>query len=154
MTHKRTGQEVRALLSHERPWLFRLALAITGRRDMAEDVAQETLLRAMRSLPALQSADEPKAWLRVTLVRCAMTALAAKKPSSEAESAVAPDPTESIAVRQTLDRLDPVDRAVLALSHFEGLSYAEISQALDIPIGTVGSRLHAAREAFRKEWRK
>ena len=57
-----------------------------------------------------------------------------------------------MAVRHALSRLAPKDRALLALAHMEGLSYAELSDTLGIPSGTVGSRLHAAREAFRKEW--
>lgn len=154
LTAKRTTTEVDALLRDARPWLYRLALAITAQSDAAEDVAQEALVRAMRSREKLRGVDEPTAWLRKVAVRCALTALSRAPSAPETDRAVVRDPTESIAVRQTLQRLDPTDRAVLALAHFEGLSYAEIAAALEVPIGTVGSRLHSAREAFRKEWQK
>lgn len=150
----RTAAEIEELLRDVRPWLYRLALAITAQPDLAEDAAQEALLRATRSVRALQRADEPKAWLRKTTVRCALTALSKVRPAFTGEKVVADDPTEALAVRETLGRLEINDRVILALAHFEELSYAEIASALEIPVGTVGSRLFAAREAFRKEWRK
>ena len=90
----------------------------------------------------------------MVVVRCAMTALSQATTHATIDGAVDEDPTNALAVRQTLNRLEPSERAILALSHFEELSYAEIGKALDIPVGTVASRLHAARESFRKEWRK
>jgi len=154
MNPTRTTAEVDALLRDLRPWLYRLALAITARPDLAEDAAQEALIRGARSRDKLRQVDEPRAWMRRVVVRCAVDALTAGPTQPETTGTAYADPTESIAVRQTLERLDPNDRAVLALAHFEGLSYAEIAAALEIPSGTVGSRLHAAKEAFRKEWRK
>ena len=150
----RTTAEVEALLRDARPWIYRLALAITANPEAAEDVAQEALIRAARSTDKLRSVDEPRAWLRTVVVRCAITSLKKSAVTETIASSADVDPTESLAVRETLSRLDPTDRAILALSHFEELSYAEIGKALDIPVGTVASRLHAAREAFRKEWRK
>jgi len=150
----RSAAEIEELLRDVRPWLYRLALAITAHPDLAEDAAQEALLRATKSVRTLQRADEPKAWLRKTTVRCALTAISRVRPPASGDQLVQDDPTEALAVRQTLNRLELNDRVILALAHFEELSYAEIASALEIPIGTVGSRLFAAREAFRKEWRK
>ena len=151
---KRTAAEVEAILRDARPWLYRLALAISAKPDLAEDITQDALIRAAKSSEKLRSVTEPHAWLRTVLVRCAVTALGRIPPVPEVEGVVATDPTESLAVQGTLSRLNPADRALLALAHFEELSYAEIGAALDIPVGTVASRLHAARDAFRKEWRK
>jgi len=153
-TARRSIAEVDAILRDARPWLYRLALAVTARPDTAEDVTQEALVRAARSREKLQAVDEPRAWLRTVVVRCAVTALGCATSEAVLENTVEADPTDALAVRHTLSRLDPTDRAVLALAHFEELTYAEIGQVLDIPVGTVASRLHAAREAFRKEWRK
>ncbi len=154
MSAKRTAAEVDALLRDARPWLYRLALAVTARPEAAEDATQEALVRATRSQEKLRSVDEPRAWLRKVVVRCAIDAHPRTPETFDPDYPVAHDPTEAIAVRQTLRRLDATDRAVLALAHFEGLSYAEIALALEIPVGTVGSRLHSAREAFREEWSK
>ena len=150
----RSTAEVESRLRDARPWIYRLALAITASPEAAEDVAQEALIRAARSTDKLKSVEEPKAWLRTVVVRCAITSLKKTALPEKVTSSTEVDPTESLAVRETLSRLDSTDRAVLALAHFEELSYAEIGQALEIPVGTVASRLHAAREAFRKEWRK
>ena len=153
--HQRTERDVDALISESRAWLYRLALAIVASSDAAEDAVQETLLRASKSRGKLRDVDDPKAWLRQVLVRRAITQLQSRKhvPLLEAEE-VGSDQAEVVAVRATLNRLQPVERAMLALWHFEGLSYEEMARMLDIPVGTVGSRLSAAREAFRKEWAK
>jgi len=154
LTVKRTNAEIDTLLRDARPWLYRLALAITARADTAEDVAQEALIRAARSREKLRSVTEPKAWLRTIVVRCAISSLGQPAAAAQADKPVNDDPTEAMAVRLTLNRLDATDRAVLALAHFEDLTYEEIGQVLNIPVGTVASRLHTAREAFRKEWKK
>jgi len=151
---RRSHAAVDVLLRDARPTMYRLALAIVGRPDTAEDVTQEALIRASRSREKLRTVAEPAAWLRAIVVRCALTALARPRFDSQQDVASDADPTEAMAVRMTLERLNPIDRAVLALVHFEGLTYGEIALALDIPVGTVASRLHNAREAFRKEWRK
>lgn len=132
--------------------MFRLALAIVGAADLAEDAAQDALVRAARNRHKLGGVDDPHAWLRRVVVRCSLTVLGERSRVADvSEAAVAPCETD-VAVRDALSRLKPRDRALLALVHFEGLGYAEIADVLGIPIGTVGSRLHAAREAFRKEW--
>ena len=153
MSDLRTRAEVEALLIAQRPWLFRLGLAILGTHDAAEDAAQETLFRAARSHAKLAAADDPRAWLRRVLVRCALDLLATRPAPPLPEDARSSGNLErEVAVRHTLARMAPEDRVLLALAHMEGLSYAELSETLGIPSGTVGSRLHAAREAFRKEW--
>ena len=151
--HERTDSEIDALLADSRPWLYRLALAIVSRSDMAEDVAQEALIRANRSRSKLRRVDDPRAWLRRVLVNRSLSAMSQRRTASlDAEHPGADDQTASIAVRAILAKLPPTERAMLALWHFEGLSYEEMAQVLEIPVGTVGSRLTTAREAFRKEW--
>lgn len=153
MSDLRTRADVEALLIAQRPWLFRLALAILGTRDAAEDAAQEALFRATRSRAKLAEADDPRAWLRRVLVRCALDILATRPtPPVSVDAHRANSLEREVAIRHALSRLASEDRALLALAHMEGLSYNELSEALGIPTGTVGSRLHAAREAFRKEW--
>jgi RNA polymerase sigma-70 factor (ECF subfamily) len=151
---RRSNSEIEALLRDARPWLYRLALAITGRSELAEDATQEALVRAAKSWQKLGSVQDPPAWLRTVVVRCAITSLQTAKPGPPIEAAQQQDPTVAVAVQLTLARMCPSDRALLALVHFEELSYAEIAQILEIPVGTVASRLHTAREAFRKEWLK
>jgi RNA polymerase sigma-70 factor, ECF subfamily len=130
--------------------VYRLALAITSRPDLAEDVAQDALLRGLTHRHKLA---DPLTWLRVVTVRRALTALKGtrmQKVTNEDEYSV--DIAGNLAVRQTLHKLPADQQALLALSIGEGWSYSEIAGALSIPEGTVASRLHAAKEAFRKKW--
>ncbi len=78
---KRSEEVVNAFLLNERPWMYRLALSITQRPDLAEDVVQETLIRCWRSTKKLTTVNDLKAWCRQVLVRRAITALKAQDSS-------------------------------------------------------------------------
>lgn len=143
---------VEVLIGDSRPWVFRLALAIVGRADVAEDVAQESLLKALAARKKLASADDPRAYLRRIVINCSTSAMRRRPTESLVERASCDDLVEETAVRDVLFRLSADHRIVLALVGFEGLTYSEAADALDIPEGTVASRVHAAREAFRRAW--
>ena len=69
------------------------------------------------------------------------------------EAAIAvPDLSGDVDVRTVLQSLDPVHRAVLVLRHLDGLDEREMANVLDVAPGTVKSRLHRARTAFRARW--
>ena len=145
--------EFDALAEEWREWGYRLALKITGCHDAALDALQEACVKAYRARRSLREAASAEAWFRRIVVRCALGqkprpsgALTGFEVSGEAH------PMDRIQVQITLCRLKPWQRAILALAIGEGMSYAEIAYALGIPIGTVGSRLDAAKKAFRKQW--
>jgi RNA polymerase sigma-70 factor (ECF subfamily) len=146
--------EIDSYLDGWRDWGFRVALKITGCHEAAFDALQEALIRAVRSQMSLRDPAMAHSWFRRILIRCAL----AQKPTVQFALAdtgsieLGEGAIEAIHVRATLSRLKPKQRAILALALGEGLSYEEIAEALGIPIGTVGSRLSAAREAFRKAW--
>jgi RNA polymerase sigma-70 factor (ECF subfamily) len=123
-------------------------------RELAEDVAQEALIRAVRKFRSLPNREEETPWLRQIIVRRARTALSRRRPGQApmVEASECPDLENDLAVRAVLARLPDAQRLLLALAIGEQLSYAEISQALEIPVGTVASRLNAAKAAFRKLW--
>ena len=151
---RRTSHErLESFLDTHRQFAFHLALQIVGNRDQAEDVAQEALIRASRSLERVCDPENERAWLRQIVVRRALTHLKQRKATSdELETASSHDPTTDVAVRDTLTRLPAEQRVILALAIGEGLSYQEIADSLSIPVGTVGSRIHTAKAAFRKLW--
>ena len=127
-----------------------MAYAILGSREAAEDVAQEALIKAVQSNV---QPDNVSAWVRTIVVRTALNARRVKETTSlEHEPQVDCEPDEAIAVRATRNRLEPEQRALLALSVGEGLSYRELAEAFGVPEGTISSRLHAAKVAFRREW--
>lgn len=135
------------------PNVYRIAYSIVGNKEQAEDIAQDAMLKAIRSEV---DPSELGAWLRTITVRTALNSKR-RKPTEELDdtrTAPSNDITDDLAVRLTLARLTPEHRAVLALAVGEGLSYGDVGAILGIPAGTVGSRLNAAKAAFKQEWQK
>ena len=146
--------------------LVRFAARLLGDSDAAQDAAQEAFLRLWR----LRTRYQPRGCLQAYLLRavrsvCLDHARAARpsEPLDEGEGGEVPDPAAlaqghglADAVRRAVLELPEPQRAVFLLSHYEGLSYAEIADALDCPVGTVASRKHQATETLRRRlsaWR-
>ena len=143
----------------------RLIISVAYRQGLslaeAEDVAQETFVKAWLALPKYQkSAGTWRAWLCRIAINLAIDTLRRYRPQLDLDEAL-PDhhrgPAEEAEaainaklVRQALAQLPPASRAALVLSEYEGLTYAEIAAALDIPLGTVMSRLYYARCRLRE----
>lgn len=146
--------------------LYRVALSITGKPENAEDLVQETLLRAFRSIERFDG-RHPRAWL-LTILRNAYANQVRKKvpvPMSDesgrfAENEALSDHRDSPefqvidlafdgAVAAAFDELPPRYREVIALVDINGFSYAEAAERLDVPVGTVMSRLHRGRARIR-----
>ena len=129
--------------------LWRVALSITRNRADAEDVVQETLLRAFRSLGTFDG-RYPRAWL-LTILRNAERNrhLGPRTESDEVEvSAEQHEFTDFVA--QAVEQLPDGFREVVELVDINGLSYQEAADVLGVPIGTVMSRLHRARRRLRE----
>ncbi len=146
--------------------LYRTALRLTGRPQDAEDLVQETYLRAWRSLHTYKPGTNPKAWLfrilhnaRIDRYRASTRAvqtvdeIEGQDPAfvvnETPESLVLADVMEP-EVRQALMDLPEVFRSCVILADLEGFSYQEIADILGIPRGTVMSRLFRGRRAMRK----
>ena len=138
-----------------------LAIAYRILRDLhhAEDAVQVALVNAWRDLPTLRDADRFEAWLTRLLVR-ACYAEADRGRRWNANMRVLPidvgglsDATSTVVDRDRLDRgfrrLPTDQRAIVVLHHYLGWSQPEIAHALEIPIGTVKSRLFYATRALR-----
>ena len=148
--------------------MLRVATSLTGSLQDAEDVVQESLLRAFRALDRFDGAH-PRAWLLTIvrhthlnmhrrrrpdtigdweIVREARPAFgAAQNPS--AEDAVMEDIVDA-ELADAVAALDPRFRSALILVDVHDLSYAEAAAVLDVPIGTVMSRLSRARDRVRR----
>jgi RNA polymerase sigma-70 factor, ECF subfamily len=144
--------------------LYRVALRLTGDPSQAEDLVQDTMLKAYRSWRQYRPGTNAKGWL-LTILRntfindyrrrklepVAMD-LEAVEPHAIYRSIENTDPEGTFFSRivdekvlEAVDALPPDFREVLVLSDMEGLRYAEIAEALQLPIGTVKSRLFRAR---------
>ena len=148
----REGEFERVCLPHARS-LIRFAIRLTRDSSAAEDLVQETLLLAWRAFPRFRE-DNPRAWLFRILINCSK---AEKRRSRSAPvlvtgedlRAAAPSDAEWVEVLQAVDRLPDEQSTVLLLAAVEGFTCREIAEILEIPIGTVMSRLSRAREALR-----
>jgi RNA polymerase sigma-70 factor, ECF subfamily len=139
--------------------LFALAQRILRDVDRTEDAVQDALVIAWRDLPGLRDADRFDAWLHRLVVRsCVREAVRVRRVATNLRVLPLdlPAPTDdflSLADRDQLERgfrrLDPQQRAILALRHFAGYEPVEIAEILGIPAGTVRSRLHHAHRAMR-----
>jgi RNA polymerase sigma-70 factor, ECF subfamily len=135
-----------AAIFAERVRIYRLALRLTQNRDAAEDLTQEALLRGYRSR---ETPDSWGAWLTRVAINLFLNETARKKPLPLEIEPVHSGSDEMLAIEMALGKLPKEQQALLALAHGEGLNYGELAETLGIPVGTVGSRLHAARAAFR-----
>jgi RNA polymerase sigma-70 factor, ECF subfamily len=154
-----------ALVRRKVDVVYRTSLAILGREADAEDATQETFLAAWRKLPSLRDPERFDAWLgRITVNACRLT-LRKRRGVREISSdevggaetrahGAAPelaDATADIdAFDRAFERLSVDERALLLFHHRDELALADIAARLDIPIGTVKSRLHRARQALER----
>lgn len=130
----------------------------TGR---AEDAVQQAMISIWRQLPRLADPDRFQAWAYRIVIRAAYAEAHQRKvwilksAWTPAERTFAPDHASGVADREQLERgfrSLPIDhRAVLVLKHYAGLSNSEIAEALDIPEGTVRSRLHHGIQSLRAQ---
>lgn len=154
--------------------VFNLCFRMSGNRDDAEDFAQEAFVKALRSLDRFAERSRFYTWVFRIAVNLIISArrkhgrrstLSLDGGSREKESSVAlgsllssaeatperkaMEAEQNLQVLQALAMLDEEQRSILVLRDMESLSYEEIADILDVPTGTVKSRLHRARLALR-----
>jgi len=150
--------ETRDLVPHI-PRLRRYARALAGDRARADDLVQDTLERAMIKMHLWQPGSDLRAWMFTIMHNIFVNQL---RGQPAGVSAGAEDEVHQVAVRATqsdrleirdldsaLLRLPEEQREVLLLIGLEQLSYSETAAILDVPTGTVMSRLSRARERLR-----
>ncbi len=131
------------------------ARALTGNAADAADVTQNAFLDAFRHLDRFDETREFYPWFYVLLRnRCFKQSARSKNATStsdvvEAAEPTASSPEEMYDVRKALDRLDIADREIIVLKHLDGWTYDELAERLEIPRGTVMSRLFHARQRLK-----
>lgn len=172
-------ERFQALAEQHLDGLFRAALRLTRNRTKAEDLLQETFLRAWRSFHTFKPGTNARAWLYRILMNAYIDGYrkTTREPEVVDQEDVdefylytkvresddfrrAGDPEEVIMarlmdadVKGALDSLPDAFREVVILADIEGFSYKEIAEMLSIPIGTVMSRLHRGRRQLQvKLW--
>ena len=155
--------------------VYSVALRHAPTAEDAADIAQETFLKAWRSLSSFRGDCALSTWICRIALNCCVDAARAARTRREVTLAVPdedgeedrflelpdPDPAgmpeeaavrqeEIEAVREAIDALPDDMRTIVTLRDISGLSYAEIAQILDLEMGTVKSRLNRARAALKK----
>jgi RNA polymerase sigma-70 factor (ECF subfamily) len=158
--------------------VYNLALRLTQNRAEAEDLAQESLIKAVSAWSSFRGEADPGTWLYRITVNTWKNMVRAKSKwrflrffsknheeqvATEPEDVPGPDLTPEAeaesrekkrGIERAMQKLSPEERAVLVLRELDGRSYEEIRKSLDIPLGTVKSRLARARDILAEELSK
>lgn len=144
------------LIARHRNRLVRTATNLLRDRYEAEDVAQEAFLKAFRELHRLREDKAFAGFLYRICVRLCMDRLRLKRAEPSEIEEVHPSEGTSVETRVVIEKILgmlPAElRTTIVLREMEQLSYEEVAEVMHVPIGTVRSRLHTARERFRKLW--
>jgi len=151
------------LVRWHHPGVVNVVYRMCGDVQLAEDASQEAFLRAWQHIDSFRPGSSLRNWLYRIAVNAALDILrrVQEKPLAPVDSLPDHDPgpgpeaqliqfEQSCLVQRAILSLPGTSRAVLILREYGGLSYQEISAALDIPIGTVMSRLNHARDRLRE----
>lgn len=154
------GAAFEALYERYRDWAAGLALRFTGDRETALDVMQDAFLYLLSKFPGFVLTSQFKTFLYPVVKHQALAAKRKRRMASSAdevrprnagESAAKPEEAELAALRAALHSLDAEHREVLLLRFADDLSLQEIALAMQIPLGTVKSRLHHALTRLRDD---
>ncbi|WP_043739063.1 RNA polymerase sigma factor [Thioalkalivibrio nitratireducens] len=142
-----------------RPQLYRTAFAWCHDAALADDLVQEAMMKALTRLKTLQDDAALKAWVFRIMTNCYRDWGRRQRDTVDVDDIELPcddacPETERgrvvLDVRRAMARLSDDHRQVIALVDIEGFAYAEVSEVLGVPIGTVMSRLSRARGQLRK----
>jgi RNA polymerase sigma-70 factor, ECF subfamily len=143
--------------------VFAQVLLVAGQRVLAEEIVQDTMLAVWRGAGAFRGESSVRSWviaiarrqtrdrLRGPRLRAVDDTFLADQPGSgPGPEVMALDRAELAEVRDAIRQLAPAHREVLGLAFGSGLSLPEVASVLEIPVGTVKSRLSAARTALNR----
>ena len=137
---------------------YRLAMAILGHRQAAQDAVHDAFVKAWERWPSLHDHSRFAAWFQRILVNTCRDQLRGSRRRDAADIAghvnvAAPDEMdrvdERVRVEGALRRLKPDDQVLFALRYYLDLELSDVAQLLEIPTGTVKSRLNAAHSRLR-----
>lgn len=151
-----------AELSDALPALRRFAFSLTRNEDDADDLVQDSVERALAKAHYFEAGTNLKSWLFTLCKRLFLNQMRRRQTQGHAididdapQSKIAEDASQEISAecRETLERFETLpmrDKVVLSLIVVEGVKYEEAAQILDVPVGTIRSRLSRARARLKE----
>lgn len=161
------SQAFSSLLEKYQKPVYNLCYRMLGNAEDAEDAAQETFLRAFKSLKRYDNSRPFSTWvLSIAAHYCIDQIRRQRQVTISIEDLVVPDvpdpapgletvlgkKEEQRRIRAILDKLEATDRAAVIMYYWYDFSYEEICQALSLSLSAVKSRLHRARRAMAQQW--
>jgi RNA polymerase sigma factor (sigma-70 family) len=144
------------------PVVVRIAYGVLGDAQAAQDAAQDVFIAALRRFPDPGDLDHARSWVRAAAAHTALNTIRGERRRDRRQQLAGievppPGPEETVLdresrleVRRALARLPRRAASVLVLRH-NGLSYAEVAEAMNVKVGHVGTMLRRAESALRKE---
>lgn len=160
MTEQSPAEQLEELVREHLDAVYRVAFSVVRDSALAEDVAQDAILKAWKALPTFRGESSLRSWLLRITHNTAISTLRRRReeyrdpdllPEHEqlitTEKKVV-DTMSMTAFEQALESLDELSRSIVVLREVEGMAYDEISEALDVPLPTVKTRLLRARRTL------
>jgi RNA polymerase sigma-70 factor (ECF subfamily) len=143
-------------------FVYTLVRGIVACDETAKDIAQETFLRAYRSIRRFEGKAAFKTWLYRIAYNTSMNHIKKRQANENLTEEMVdnlqfdkPVPSPSaLFVRKLIDRLKPEHRAIIILHYYEDLKYEEMAEVLNCPLGTVKIRLYRAKYELKMLWGK
>ena len=149
-------RELRQRIANNHNRLFRMAFSWTHNQELAADLAQETMVKSLNALGQLREVEKLDSWLFGILSNCMRDHFRRQKETIDIDEIELKhnETPEHLNhkldlidnVRKSIEKLNSGHRQVVTLVDLEGFSYAEVASILEIPVGTVMSRLSRARQ--------
>jgi RNA polymerase sigma-70 factor (ECF subfamily) len=146
------------IVQQHRSYLLGLAVRLSGRREVAEELVQDTFQRARRRFGELRPDSPIRAWLAASLTRRFLDhnkhdhavegAMAQRSPAHDIASDPIPPEISHAALRDAIEQLEPELREIIEC-HLAGMSYQQTAAELRLPIGIVSSRMKRARDRLK-----
>jgi RNA polymerase sigma-70 factor (ECF subfamily) len=168
-TEEGDPEELHQLVVEHGDAIYRLALSVVRDPSLAEDIAQETLVKAWLALPSFRGDSSLRGWVLRIAHNTAISTIRKRRavvidPHDLPERETGPDRSVESSVQseavmsefvEALETLDDLSRTIVVLRELEGLSYEEIAEVVNVPMPTVKTRLFRARRRLGsalREW--
>ncbi len=168
-SHASDPEDLHRLVVDHGDAVYRLALSIVRDNALAEDIAQDTMVKAWLALPSLRSDTSLRSWVLRIAHNTAISTLRSRRavvvdPHEMPDQVNVPERSVENRVQSgevvnefiaALDTLDDLSRSIVVLRELEGLSYDEIADVLEVPLPTVKTRLLRSRRKLGsalREW--